>query len=100
MKLIDCEEVMLYRGTVLRFKDEYEEYVDFMLCEYPCVDEKYCPVALYCVSGYDAGHIEYVFPSEAKFENNWKCISTEWLVKNWNKRVYSQCRVDKIEVII
>lgn len=103
MKLIECEDAMLFRGTVFRFKGEYpfcEEYVDFMLCEYPVVTDDNCPLALYCITGYSAGHLECVFPIEAKFENNPNCISKEWLIKNWNKKIYSQCNVDEIEVII
>ena len=103
MRLLECEDLSFYRGTVFRFKGEYpfcEEYVDFMLCVYPSVDDNHCPLALYCVSGYEAGHIEYVFPTEAQFENNPNCISKEWLIENWNKRIYDKCKADEIEVII
>ena len=37
MKLSECTEPHLYRGTVLRYKGAYpydKEYVEFMICEY------------------------------------------------------------------
>lgn len=102
MKLIDYEKNELCIGTVLRFKGKYpfcEEYVDFMICDYPSVDEKCCPFALYCISGYCAGHLEYVFPAEAESENS-KSINRKWLADNWYEKVYNGCNADEIEVII
>ncbi|MCM1313784.1 MAG: Imm45 family immunity protein [Prevotella sp.] len=102
MKLIDYRAFELYRGTVFRFKGKYpfcEEYVDFMICDYPSVDENNCPFALYCISGYCAGHIEYVFPLEAESENS-KSINKKWVIENWNKKIYNGCNVDEIELII
>lgn len=102
MKLIDYGGSELYRGTVFRFKGKYpfcEEYVDFMICEYPSVNENNSPFALYCISGYCAGHIEYIFPAEAKSENSGS-IDKKWITENWNKKIYNGCNVEEIELII
>lgn len=102
MKLTDYKESELYRGTIFRFKGEYpfcEEYVDFMICDYPSVDEDSCPFALYCVSGYCAGHIEYIFPMEAKSKNS-QSIRKEWIIENWNDKIYRECKIEDIELII
>ncbi|MDE6679142.1 MAG: hypothetical protein K2K02_08890 [Ruminococcus sp.] len=102
MKLIDYRGSELYRGTVFRFKGKYpfcEEYVDFMICDYPSVNENNCPFALYCISGYCAGHIEYIFPAEAESENS-KSIDKKWIIENWNKKIYNGCNVEEIELII
>lgn len=102
MKLVDYRDSELYRGTVFRFKGKYpfcEEYVDFMICEYLSVDESNCPFALYCISGYCAGHIEYIFPMEAKSDNSMS-ISKKWIIENWNKKIYNECNVHEIELII
>ena len=91
MKLIDYTGSELYRGTVFRFKGKYpfcEEYVDFMICEYPSANENNSPFALYCISGYCAGHIEYIFPAEAKSENS-RSIDKTWITENWNKKIYN-----------
>lgn len=102
MKLLNCDILELYIGTVFRFKGKYpfcEEYVDFMLCDYPSCGKKCSPFALYCVSGYCAGHLEYVFPLDAKSENS-SSISKEWLIENWNKKIYGECDVNEVEIII
>lgn len=101
MKLINYEKSELYIGTVFRFKGKYpfcEEYVDFMLCDYPSCGEGNSPFALYCVSGYCKGHLEYVFPSDAGSENS-SSINKEWIIKNWKKKIYSECDIDEVEII-
>ncbi len=102
MKLIDCTEPVLCRGTVFRFKGKYpfcEDHVDFMLCNYPHCGDDCIPFAIYCVSGYCAGHIEYVLPLEAQYENS-RSVSTEWVIKNWNRCIYADCAVSDVEVIL
>ena len=101
MKLTNCPKPHLYRGTVLRFIGTYpfdKEYVDFMICEYHSAKEDRCPLALYCVSGYHAGCLEYVFPKGAQAEDA-VAISTEWLKENWQNKVYDGCTADKVTVI-
>ena len=102
MKIVNYDVSELYIGTVFRFKGKYpfsEEYVDFMLCDYPDCGEKRSPFALFCVSGYCAGHLEYVFPLEAKSENT-HSICREWIVENWNGKIYDGCDVGEVEIIV
>ena len=92
----------LFRGTVFRFKGNYpfrEDYVDFMLCDYPNCSENKSPFALYCISGYCAGELEYVFPLEAMSEGS-RSIRKDWVLENWNKRIYDGCDIDDVEIII
>ena len=99
MKLINYDKTELYRGTILRFKGKYpfaEEMVDFMICEYPQSEGYF---ALYCISGYHAGQIEYIFPKESNSEKS-RSIKTEWIIKNWNTLIYKDCPVNEIEIII
>lgn len=88
-------------GTVLRFVGEYPfdaEPVDFMICDYPAAGEGRCPFALYCVSGYHAGSLEYVFPKDAQAENA-RAVSTAWLKDNWQSKVYGGCTADEVGII-
>ena len=98
MKIIKEKNKELYRGTVLRFKGKYpftEKYVDFMICDYPQAEGNF---ALYCISGYSAGSIEYVFPIEANSKET-KSIKTAWIIENWNKKIYKDCNVEELEII-
>lgn len=102
MKLMDCEDMELYRGTIFRFKGKYpftEACTDFMLTEYPHCDDGCCTFALYCISGYHAGCLEYIFPLEAK---SVKSVSIDkcWLIDNWHDKIYNGCNVEDIEIIM
>lgn len=102
VKLVNYEKMELYRGTILRFRGSYpftEEYTDFMLTEYPGCNDKCCPFALYCVSGYHAGCLEYVFPLEAKSKDSGS-IDKCWLIEHWHDNIYGECNVDEIEIIL
>ena len=101
MKLIDCTDSAICSGTVFRFKGKYpfcEEYADFMLCDYPHGYPDCSPFALYCISGYHAGSLEYVLPCEAKCEKS-HGIKKDWIVKNWNTHIYAECDVSEVEII-
>ena len=102
MKIVNSDVSELFIGTVFRFKGKYpfcEEYVDFMLCDYPDCGEICSPFALYCVSGYCAGHLEYVFPLEAQSENT-RSICREWIIENWNDKIYDGCDIGEVEIIV
>lgn len=102
IKLSECTEPHLYRGTVLRYKGAYpydKEYVEFMICEYHSMKENRCPLALYCVSGYNAGSLEYVFPKEAQAEGA-VAIRTDWLKENWQTKVCDGCDADEVSVTV
>ncbi len=103
MKLTDYKDNGLCRGSIIRFnsaKYPFESTVDFMFCHYPSVSDNCCPMALYCITGYNAGHLEYVFPTEAMFNGNPHCISKEWIVNNWTKNVMDCTDILDAELII
>ena len=97
MRLIDCKRKELWRGTIFRFNGKYpfENIVDFMLVDIPYVESSF---ALICISGYYAGACECCLPKEAKNAGT-HSISTDWLIKNWNKWVYSECSVNDVLVL-
>lgn len=101
MRSVDNVSLELFRGTVFRFKGEYpfrEDTVEFMLCDYPGCSENKSPFALYCISGYCAGELEYIFPLEAMSEGS-RSIRKDWVLENWNKRIYDGCDIDDVEII-
>lgn len=100
MKLVEYIGTGLYRGTVFRFKGEYpfKEYTEFMIMDYPCCDEEQCPLALYCISGYHAGSLEYVFPVEARSKGS-VSIEKNWLIDNWSKKIYNGCNIEAVEIV-
>ena len=103
MKFIDDKNTGLYRGSILRFhsaQDPFEPNVDFMICHYPSVDDTCCPMALYCITGYHAGQLECIFPIEAMFNNNPRCISKNWIVRNWTKSVQNCTNIFEADLIV
>ena len=93
VRLTECEKQFLCAGTVFTFTGGYpfdKEPVDFMLCQYHSGRADRCEFALYCVSGYHSGSLEYVFPKEAKAENA-QAVSTQWLKENWKSKVCGGC---------
>ena len=102
MKLIDCKNSGLYRGNIIRFnsaKYPFEPQIDFMLCCYPSVNDKCCPMAIYCITGYHKGQLEYVFPREAMLNGNPNCISREWIINNWAKNIMDCTDILEAELI-
>lgn len=84
ISLCNCTEKQLFRGTIFRFKGQYpftEPTVDFMICEALEANADYTSLVLYCVSGYCAGHLEFVFPKEAMAENA-VAVDTSWVIHN------------------
>ena len=101
-RLTDHRGGYLCAGAKLRFVGEYPfdaEPVDFMICDYPAAGAGRCNFALYCVSGYHAGSLEYVFPQEAQAEEA-RAISTKWLAENWQKKVYNGCSAKNVTVLL
>lgn len=70
-----------------------------MLCEAPEQTGDCAPFALYCVTGYCAGHRECVLPKEAMADNA-VAIKSSWIIENWNKWVYKDCDVSEVKVIV
>lgn len=101
MKLVEYNRKEISSGSTFRFKSEgfpfVEDYVDFMLVDCPFVGDDNAPFAVYCISGYCAGNLECVLPSEAQHKNS-RTVDKDWLIKNWNKWIYS-CPVEEVEII-
>lgn len=102
-KLIDCKEKLLWHGCVFRFPAQYpyEEYVDFMLtiCASFLNDDN---LYLVVTTGYNAGCIVRQLPPECRGKYRGKnaiAVSTKWLIENWNKWVYQDCKVEDVYVI-
>jgi len=95
IKLIECEG-NIQRGCVLRCRGSqpYEAYVDFMLMEYPCGEDR--RYALLVVSGYKAGLVFAVLPEEA---NAGPGITAGWLKANWPKWGYAECPLAEVRVL-
>lgn len=100
MKLLNYEKENLYRGTVLKFKYEYQSTYKkkdhtLMICEHiPIGDE--APFALYHIKGYYAGVQKFVFPKEAKVPDA-AAISKTWLIQNWNRYI-TECPIEKVNI--
>ena len=97
MKLTEYPGNELWSGTIFRFpaKWPFEETVDFMLAEYPHTESGF---AMYCVSGYHAGTLEFLLP-EAAANTSSRSVSTRWMVEHWREWVYAECGPEEAEVI-
>ena len=93
--LLECKEEVFFRSTVFRFPAKYpfEDIVDFMIIEEASAP---CGLKLVCVTGYHAGQTETIFPEQA---GHGRCVSVDWLQANWQKWVYSGCRVEDVTYI-
>ncbi len=101
IRLTECGKPFLCTETIFTFTCEYpfdKEPVDFMLCEYHSGKPDRCEFALYCVSGYHSGSLEYVFPKEAVAQGA-AAISTQWLRENWKSKVYGGCEAAEVTVL-
>ncbi len=99
--LTGCDKPFLFAGTVFTFTGEYpfdKEPVQFMLCEYHSGKADRSEFALYCVSGYHSGSLEYVLPKEAAAQDA-AAISTQWLKDNWKSKVYGGCDAADVTVL-
>jgi hypothetical protein len=99
VKLLDYKND-LARGVVLRCKGytPYESIVDFMIVEYSVSGKR--EYALMVVTGYKAGLIFVILPSECEpTENIGSGISLNWLKLNWTKWGYSECPLEDVHVL-
>ncbi|MBR8070652.1 hypothetical protein KDW23_09240 [Burkholderia cenocepacia] len=93
-KLTESAGSTVKRGTLLRFAagDSFESHVVMMVCEAPDQLER---LGLMAISGYKAGINCYVvFPEQSGSD----CISTQWLIDNWQMWVWSNGDVNEVEV--
>lgn len=98
-KLVEWECPELFRGTVLRCKQAswpYESVVDFML-----VDRSDSPsgLSIMVATGYKAGLTLVHPPAEANPAAGVVALSTDWVVRNWEKWIYPECPVAQVHVI-
>ncbi|MEA9585904.1 Imm45 family immunity protein [Xanthomonas sp. WHRI 10064A] len=90
----------LARGSVLRCPGSfpYEAIVDFMVVEFPMGGER--TYALMVVSGYKAGLLYVVLPSESRPANGeGYAIDANWLRNNWAKWGYPDCQLSEVQLI-
>lgn len=90
--LIDWPEALIYAGMVLRFPASapYEDWVDFMLVVLPPQEN-----ALLVTTGYKAGLVPQVLPSEAGPVG---AVSRAWLVANWSEWIFPSTPVEDVFV--
>ena len=103
MKLCEYEESGIYRGRILRFdsaKYPFESNVDFMFCSYPSSDSNCSSMALYCITGYNAGQLEYIFPEESILDGNPNCINKEWILNKWTEMVTNCVDINNAEILV
>lgn len=94
MKLVDCKNKSIKRGTVFRLPGvwPYEEWVDFM------VIDLFETHGLVVSSGHKAGLILISLPIEsASIEG--RALSTEWVITNWAKWIYPECNVEDVYIL-
>jgi len=96
VKLIEHGET-LQRGDVIRCIGTYpyEDYVDFMLIEYPF--NQINQYALLVDSGYKAGLIFVVWPEQANNKEG-PGVNIDWLKINWSKWGYIDCPLEDVYV--
>lgn len=94
IKLINYQEDIIFRGTIVRCKGvyPYEGIVDFLLCD--LIEE----FGLIVCSGYKAGLMFCKFPSES-LSTKAKGIDTQWLKENWYKWGYFECPLEEVLIL-
>ena len=93
-KLIDYQEDAIYCGAVLRFPADYpyEKIVDFMIMD---IENN----LHFCVSsGFKCGAVYIRLPQEGYCVNEY-AIDSKWLIENWNKWIYLDCKVDDVYIL-
>lgn len=98
IRLIDSKEEYLSRGAVLRAKGSfpYEALVDFMVFE---PSESGLGQGLIVTTGYKAGLILVVLPADSCGDGGGRSIDKQWLVNNWEKWVYPDCKVSEVYML-
>ncbi|CAA0149396.1 Imm45 family immunity protein [Tenacibaculum maritimum] len=99
MKLLEYKEETINRGYILRCKGvhPYEEIVDFLICESTNIDiESYM---LIVSSGYKAGLKYSQLPKESIPNGVRMGLSTNWLIENWSKWGYFDCKIEDVYLL-
>jgi hypothetical protein len=95
-KLIDYPNNELSRGVVLRFPAlwPYEDFVDALLVSLPDVNTEH---TLVIATGHKAGLVLIHLPKESESRQS-RSLSKQWLIDNWSKWVYPECRVEDVYI--
>jgi hypothetical protein len=90
-KLIEFKEETIRLGAVFRLPAQYpyEKVVEFMVFE---PNDSAYGLGLMVRSGYKAGLTLVILPIESQPLNK-RGLSTQWLIDNWHKWVYSDCAI-------
>ncbi|TDY88454.1 Imm45 family immunity protein [Herbaspirillum huttiense] len=98
VKLIDCTDEYLVRGTLLKFPAKYpfESTVVLMLCEQRAESENW-PHALVTITGHKAGiNPLQLLPSECTTNPAGAAVSRTWLIDHWSHWCYPDCDVENV----
>jgi hypothetical protein len=85
----------LFRGTLFRYRKTapIEEIIDYLLFS----TQEASGLGLVRDSGYGAGNVLVILPAEAALDDK-VAISPEWLRRNWQNWVDSDCSADQVWV--
>lgn len=107
MKLTEYNKEDLYRGTIIKFKHEYQSTYKkkdhtLMICEHAPQNDNEAPFALYYIKGYYAGVLRFIFPKESLTKTPMtQAISRRWVIENWNRYIFnSDIKKVKVEIEI
>lgn len=94
--LLECSNEVFSRGTVFRAKGSYpyEKVVDFMVFETLEEDRRF---GLMVTTGYKAGLPLVLLPEESNAGR--LGLSREWVLANWGKWIYPDCKISQVLVI-
>ncbi|MCZ8227514.1 MAG: Imm45 family immunity protein [Burkholderiaceae bacterium] len=98
-KLLNWPAEELWRGTVFRLlKSEWphETPVDLMLVQ---SEESPSGFSLVVTTGYKAGALSWTLPASARAKGPVIAISRNWVIKNWERRIYPGCPAESVRVI-
>ena len=57
-------------------------------------------MALYCITGYDAGQLEYIFPEVSMLDGNPNCINKEWILNKWTEMITDCVDINNAEILV
>ena len=98
IRLVDDSVDGLGPGYVLRFpaKRPYEAFVDYMAVDLMIEGRG---LSFIVSSGRKAGVCVVNLPIESEGDSGKRGICTKWLIENWEKWVYPECKAEDVYVI-
>lgn len=90
------------KKLALSYAEEYlsEEYRGCKNYGYLSNDSNCSSMALYCITGYDAGQLEYIFPEESMLDGNPDCINKEWILNKWTEMITDCVDINNAEILV